>query len=924
MIMFTRLRLPVSASALLLVYACGDATGPEQVQQPCPGDLVRNTEGACVAPTVGPAECDPTGLRIDEVFANPEGEDTGFEFIELRGRTDQSLDGLRLVRLDAGGVSVADQALTGRADALGVFVIGGDQVDADEALDGNILNDAGAVQLVDCEGRIVDAVAWGSMADGTARPGEGDPAPTAPEGSSIGRCALGDDTDDNADDFGVGSPSPGQPNPGDNFADDTFCGENTTGCQPGALAGRLRIEELLYNPEGTDTGAEYIELRGEPNMGVDGVRLEGINGANGFTFFAPIVLAGSTDDNGLFVVGGPNVPETDFPLGNITLQNGPDNIVLTDCDGRSTLDALGYGSFDGDTTFAGEAAPAPAVSEGRALSRCGDGEDTGNNNADFGAAAPSPGALAAAETFDNPTFCGGGAACVLGALDVTINEVLYDVEGSETVDGEFIELRGTPGAALDGAILVAVNGNNGEPYGSPIPLRGNFDENGLYVVGGANITAADQPLTFTLQGGPDSLVVYDCDGETALDALAYGAFDEEEISAGEGTSAPEAKDGATLARCADADDTNNNVADFGVAAATPGLPNADFQDALFCDTTVTECVLGAVGAVRINEALTNPSGPDADAEFIELRGTPGQSLSGIWISGVNGSNGTAFVGPIRLNGTFDDNGYFVLGGTLVPERDQDLIGSLQNGPESLVLYDCDGTTVLDAMGYGNFGDDDVFAGEGDAAPTSEGASTARCEDRDDSDDNAADFSTATPTPGAANAGFENALFCVDVGPCTPIAPGAVLINELLANPDGPDAGAEFLELLAAPDADLTGLVIQGINGATGTEYFSVTLLGTANADGFYVLGGPLVGTFDALLPSIQNGPDSIVLRDCGDTVVDALAYGDFGEDNIAAGEGAPAASPANTSLGRRAGADTDDNAADFVEQTTPSPGAVNE
>ena len=74
---------------------------------------------------------------------------------------------------------------------------------------------------------------------------------------------------------------------------------------------------------------------------------------------------------------------------------------------------------------------------------------------------------------------------------------------------------------------------------------------------------------------------------------------------------------------------------------------------------------------------------------------------------------------------------------------------------------------------------------------------------------------------------------------------------------------------------------------------------------------------------LQNGPDSLVLRDPAGSVVDALGYGAFGMGAGAyAGEGMPAPDPpAGHSLARRfANLDTDDNAVDFVVLAMPTPG----
>jgi hypothetical protein len=73
----------------------------------------------------------------------------------------------------------------------------------------------------------------------------------------------------------------------------------------------------------------------------------------------------------------------------------------------------------------------------------------------------------------------------------------------------------------------------------------------------------------------------------------------------------------------------------------------------------------------------------------------------------------------------------------------------QNGPDSIVLRL--GEVIVDALGYGVFGVDDVFAGEGNAATDpSAGSSLARHFADLDSNDNALDFGALeVPTPGSA-------------------------------------------------------------------------------------------------------------------------------------------------------------------------------
>ncbi len=118
----------------------------------------------------------------------------------------------------------------------------------------------------------------------------------------------------------------------------------------------------------------------------------------------------------------------------------------------------------------------------------------------------------------------------------------------------------------------------------------------------------------------------------------------------------------------------------------------------------------------ISEVFYDATGSDDGKVFIELFGTPGSSLDGFFVEGVNGSNG-AVTASLALSGTIDSDGLFVLadrlsdGTTLVAMADLLLNFDFQNGPDSVRLLAPDGS-VVDALGYGVFDPGEVFAGEG--------------------------------------------------------------------------------------------------------------------------------------------------------------------------------------------------------------------
>ncbi len=148
-------------------------------------------------------------------------------------------------------------------------------------------------------------------------------------------------------------------------------------------------------------------------------------------------------------------------------------------------------------------------------------------------------------------------------------------------------------------------------------------------------------------------------------------------------------------------------------------------------------------------------GPDNAQVFVEVAGAAGTSLEGWSIAVVNGSDG-AVVTTLALAGSIPADRLFVVadrdsdGSTQVSGADLTLNFDIQNGPDSVQLFDA-GATLRDALGFGSFGSGEVFAGEGTPAPdAAAGESLSRRFADVDTDDNAADFEVlAAPTPGVA-------------------------------------------------------------------------------------------------------------------------------------------------------------------------------
>ena len=154
----------------------------------------------------------------------------------------------------------------------------------------------------------------------------------------------------------------------------------------------------------------------------------------------------------------------------------------------------------------------------------------------------------------------------------------------------------------------------------------------------------------------------------------------------------------------------------------------------------------------------------------------------------------------------------------------------------------------------------------------------------------------------------------------PRAEGALVLNEVLYDPAGEDAGAEFVELWNDGEASesLEGVSIEAGDGARLGSWIAIFAGSAADSApphaAFLIAASRLTG-------AIQNGPDAIRLVRNG-VVIDRLGFGAL--DVAEFFEGAPAADAGSgESLARRAdGFDTDRNDADW-EPAAPTPGAPN-
>lgn len=120
---------------------------------------------------------------------------------------------------------------------------------------------------------------------------------------------------------------------------------------------------------------------------------------------------------------------------------------------------------------------------------------------------------------------------------VVINEIDADTPGTDMA--EFIELKGTPNASLNGYVVVLYNGSNDTSYAA-FDLDGKtLDANGFFILGNAGIISGDDidiGASNALQNGADAVAIYTGDdtdfpagtavtSTNLVDAIVYGTAD---------------------------------------------------------------------------------------------------------------------------------------------------------------------------------------------------------------------------------------------------------------------------------------------------------------------------------------------------------------------------------------------------------------
>ena len=325
------------------------------------------------------------------------------------------------------------------------------------------------------------------------------------------------------------------------------------------LSAQVVINEVLYDPIGSDSQKEWIELF---NSGADSVLLDGwrIYSAGSsfklqFTFPSFYLPAKS-----YLLVGGNQVEDRDFTA-KFSFQNGgsaTDAIKLVDSTGIC-IDALFYDEPNKNLLVDESGKPAEVfavdVKGGNTLARFAGGYDTDNSKADFfESTQPTPGK---SNTLQKPQQ---------GKGLLVINEVLYNPEGSDAKK-EWIEIFNPQSESVD-------------LYGWKLYSAGKiFEQDYLFpemeiapkayiLVGGEDVPNVDVVVGFSLQNGgsaTDGIKLANPD-ESYADFLFYDQPNSNNLRGEDGNNAtsfaPNVEAGNSLARYPDKGDSNDCQLDF--------------------------------------------------------------------------------------------------------------------------------------------------------------------------------------------------------------------------------------------------------------------------------------------------------------------------------------------------------------------------
>jgi hypothetical protein len=295
---------------------------------------------------------------------------------------------------------------------------------------------------------------------------------------------------------------------------------------PLAAAGEPVINEVYYDAPGPDAGT-FIELKGPAGKSLSGYTLTAYNTSG--SSYATIALSGSIPASGYYLVAQDTGLAANLVNAGTDLFNKSSSLRLSR--GSTVVDAMSYGSPGSNL---GEGSSASTVTAGSSLARTPDGQDTGNNSADFAGATPSAGASNGGDGGGNPNPPPppppnpGGARKVL--FDLTKHEDAgnsdWRIDGAYSDYGDALKALGYTVGTLSGGSITAASLSGVKVLVIPEPQNPFSDSERAVLIsfvqgGGGLFMIGDHRTSDRDNDGWDSPEVFDgWDGSTPASPAA--------------------------------------------------------------------------------------------------------------------------------------------------------------------------------------------------------------------------------------------------------------------------------------------------------------------------------------------------------------------------------------------------------------------
>ncbi|MBK7863695.1 MAG: lamin tail domain-containing protein [Archangiaceae bacterium] len=676
-------------------------------------------------------------------------------------------------------------------------------------------------------------------------------------------------------------------------------GTSTDACK-GRMAGDLVITEFLADPDGTDTGSEWIEVFNTLGTAIDlkGVSIY-VKKTDGSSLKTHVIKAGKIEPRSYFVLGDvrsgalPSYINYSYEAGLGALSNS-DAVIGLKCGTTITFDELQY-SVAAKAAHArqldGKVTPDGTANDDE--TRWCDAKTMLAGTANFGTPGQANDECDVVVPSGNCTDPGSSASRpVVPPLpgQVFFTEVMADPSAASDSLGEYLEVKSTADVDLNDMVLTV--GTTARAITSTQCLRvpaGSYavlaHETDAGVNGGIPNVVATFTAALTQGAGSVTLSVEDAGIDTAnYPASVSGVAWQLDPTRSDATNNddPSAYCASTV-RYGDA-----TTGDFG----TPGAANTACMasTAGMCRDMGTSQMRAIVppspGSLYFTEVMADPKAvADNLGEWLELKSDGAADLNGLVLTA--GSTRNTLSSPDCL--AVPAGGYALLAHTAsgnggLPTLTGTFTAGLSNSSTMLSIALPD-AGLIDATAY-------PAAVAGVAWQLSPASSSAV------GNDDPMSFCRATVgypmdggdlgTPGGANTACPappNPNDCVDPGSGMTRAivkptSGQLVITEFMADPRGTDdTTGEYIELLANASFDLNGLVLA--NESTGMSPVSSQTCLPVNAGQFAlfartmdpILNGGLptpVATFGFTLTN--SGVRSVVVRSGTDTL-DSFGYG---------------------------------------------------